>query len=288
MSRRARSEQDASRLLDIVVEEVSLVDRAANKQRFLIVKRSNEMDETTTESTAEETQASTEPAMTEDSGKAMGAEAETQGSEREPHLDSALDALEKLTEAVEILGQAGPGQGQGQGRQVAAERLAELAEELHTAGARLAELAGVTPPGEDAPSSEDGPSSNKLRSLEAAIAAVREILARVTAALEERARRTTNEATSDEGEAKEEKREDDGQLSGLLSSLSTELRTLASTVGEQQQRLARLEKRFGLPNSTPSGEKPSKPDNEDIGWPMDLNRPLDRESVDKTTSFHDL
>ena len=31
------------RLLDMVVEEVSLVDRAANKQRFLIVKRSDDV-----------------------------------------------------------------------------------------------------------------------------------------------------------------------------------------------------------------------------------------------------
>lgn len=288
MSRRERSEQDVNRLLDIVVEEVSLVDRAANKQRFLIVKRSNEMDETTTESTAEETQVSEDSATSEGSGKAKGAGPEGADAAREPHLESALDALEKLTEAVEILGQAGPGQGQGQGQQVAAERLAELAEEINTAGARLAELAGVTPPAGDAPSAEDGPTSTKLQSLEAAIAAVREILARVTAALEERARSTGNEEPSNEAEDDEEKEEGNGQLSGLLSSLGTELRALATTMGEQQQRLARLEKRFGLPNSTPSGERPSKPDTEDVGWPMDLNRPLDRESVDKTTSFHDL
>jgi len=36
---------DVKRLIDMVVEEVSLVDRAANKRRFLIVKRSNDMDE---------------------------------------------------------------------------------------------------------------------------------------------------------------------------------------------------------------------------------------------------
>ena len=34
-------ENDVHRLLDIVVEEVSLVDRAANKRRFLVVKRSD-------------------------------------------------------------------------------------------------------------------------------------------------------------------------------------------------------------------------------------------------------
>lgn len=45
-SAKAASEDDADgvhRLRDIVVEEVSLVDRAANQRRFLVVKRSAEM-----------------------------------------------------------------------------------------------------------------------------------------------------------------------------------------------------------------------------------------------------
>ena len=77
-------------------------------------------------------------------------------------------------------------------------------------------------------------------------------------------------------------------ISADIGALVTELRTLTGTVQEQQQRLARLEKRFGLPNSAPSGERRAKPDDEDVGWPLDLNRPFDRESVDKATSFHDL
>jgi hypothetical protein len=40
--------EDVHRLRDIVVEEVSLVDRAANKRRFLVVKRSSEMPDDTT------------------------------------------------------------------------------------------------------------------------------------------------------------------------------------------------------------------------------------------------
>jgi hypothetical protein len=80
----------------------------------------------------------------------------------------------------------------------------------------------------------------------------------------------------------------DTGLGEPLTELVGELRSLTSTVKEQQQRLARLEKRFGLPNSAPSGERPAKPEDEDVGWPMDLNRPFDRESVDKATSFHEL
>ena len=47
MSGRSKGRPDVNRLLDIVVEEVSLVDRAANKHRFLIVKRNDAMDDDT-------------------------------------------------------------------------------------------------------------------------------------------------------------------------------------------------------------------------------------------------
>lgn len=43
MPGRTDAKDDVHRLRDIVVEEVSLVDRAANKRRFLVVKRSGEM-----------------------------------------------------------------------------------------------------------------------------------------------------------------------------------------------------------------------------------------------------
>ena len=80
----------------------------------------------------------------------------------------------------------------------------------------------------------------------------------------------------------------DTGVSDQLSEVLTELRALTGTVKEQQQRLARLEKRFGLPNSSPSGERPGRTEPEDVGWPLDLNRPFDRESVDKGISFHDV
>lgn len=50
----------------------------------------------------------------------------------------------------------------------------------------------------------------------------------------------------------------------------------------------RVEKQFGLPNSAASAERVSKATVEDVGWPLDLNKPKDRESVDKAISFHDL
>ena len=40
-----KADDGVHRLVDMVVEEVSLVDRAANKHRFLIVKRDEAMDD---------------------------------------------------------------------------------------------------------------------------------------------------------------------------------------------------------------------------------------------------
>ena len=73
-----------------------------------------------------------------------------------------------------------------------------------------------------------------------------------------------------------------------LAKLADSFRALSETVKEQQQRLGRVEKQFGLPNSAASAERVSKATVEDVGWPLDLNKPKDRESVDKAISFHDL
>lgn len=73
-----------------------------------------------------------------------------------------------------------------------------------------------------------------------------------------------------------------------LAKLADSFRALSDTVKEQQQRLGRVEKQFGLPNSAAPAEHVSKASVEDVGWPLDLNKPKDRENVDKAVSFHDL
>ena len=77
-------------------------------------------------------------------------------------------------------------------------------------------------------------------------------------------------------------------VAGSLATLADSFRSLSETVKEQQQRLGRVEKQFGLPNSAAPAERVSKATVEDVGWPLDLNKPKDRENVDKAVSFHDL
>jgi hypothetical protein len=283
MSARLKGGPDVNRLLDIVVEEVSLVDRAANKHRFLIVKRSDEMDETTTkeaapadEPSAEGNPAAADQATPPGETNNPNAASSTDEAQNESSLAVAVAALEGITEAVELLGNLGEDE--------ARTRLGQLAGELRSASERLADATGTDSAGTDGAGEQDGDDPPKdTPDLSSVLDAVRATLQRVDALIKEppadSASTATNDNTGDTG---------DTGLGEQLTELVGELRTLTDTVKEQQQRLARLEKRFGLPNSAPSGERPAKPEEEDVGWPMDLNRPFDRESVDKATSFHEL
>lgn len=171
---------EVNRLFDMRVEEVSLVDRAANQHRFLVVKREDGMAE----------------------------EAEV-----------AAESLERLTEAVSRFQAENPTEAQ----------VSELAGALRSAADALKAPVEVKSPEEAKPAP------------------------------------LPNEA-----------------------SVATALRELTALIQAQQQRLEQVEKRFGLPNSAATSEKSVQVSAEEIGWPMDLNTPLDKASVDKRISFHEV
>ena len=80
----------------------------------------------------------------------------------------------------------------------------------------------------------------------------------------------------------------DNAVTEHLAAVAKALRDLTTTVQTQHQRIAQVEKRFGMPNSARSDERPKPNPAPVTGWPMDMNNPMDRESVDKSVSFHDL
>ena len=99
------------RLIDMVVEEVSLVDRAANKHRFLLVKRNDAMDDETPAdpTTPPETTSDGEPpastAVTSPEAAVVAPQPDSP-SANSP-LSTAVAALESLTSIVELLGSFG-------------------------------------------------------------------------------------------------------------------------------------------------------------------------------------
>ena len=263
----SKAEDGVHRLVDMVVEEVSLVDRAANKHRFLIVKRDEAMDDdNTTDNITDAPSPPAAPTEKLDDGTALGA---------------ALAALESLTGLVELLGSLGADQ--------ADTRLAELAEELRAvAEALLARTVGDDEVEARAKGDDDKPAApadfaGNVAAAKQALARLAELAANVPSAKTE-----TPAVPEPASAAKEEPATATPSVTESLAKLAESFRALSDTVKEQQQRLGRVEKQFGLPNSAAPAERVSKATVEDVGWPLDLNKPKDRESVDKAISFHDL
>ncbi|MBX3251912.1 MAG: hypothetical protein KF901_32335 [Myxococcales bacterium] len=279
MTPRRKADRPVNRLLDIVVEEVSLVDRAANEHRFLIVKRDTPMADTQTDTDAvDEAGDLNDQAAAEDTGAAPYA---APGSSADPLLTTAVAALEGLTSTVELLGSLGADQADA--------RLAPLAAELKATAEALLARAGGAPPeaSVDVESTERGEDDDtRETSFEAHLAAAREALAQLASLSAAK----PPPAPSPAAPAPELPKAPalPQELTASLAAMTESFRALAETVKEQQQRLARVEKQFGLPNSAPSTERVRKAEPEEVGWPMDLNHPMDRESVDKAVSFHDL
>jgi hypothetical protein len=283
------------RLLDMVVEEVSLVDRAANNRRFLLVKRDDPMTKRKTALTARQKarEGATQKRGTHDEAAASPtappvASAPPEAAAPSPAgsppagdapppdgvdkqasgpLGVALSALESLTEAVELLSAVADGEG--------AADLPALASELREAADALAGASGYEPTADEGEEGDEGGTeAGGAGDVGAVITAVRSTLADVQALL----------AGAEDAEATPADKAADG---GGLGAVAAALKALTTAVTAQSVRLTALEKRAGVPQSR-SPEAPPRPAAPaEVSWPLDLNRPLDRASVDRTVSFHD-
>ncbi|MCG8419637.1 MAG: hypothetical protein MJE77_17025 [Proteobacteria bacterium] len=298
MSRPGKARDSVQRLHDMVVEEVSLVDRAANQHRFLIVKRSDEMDETSDCSAQEVAEAPTaEPDRNED---VRGTDTDPdpgqnpgQESQEELPLEMAAEVLSGLTEAVERLS------AQDSGDEVKAQ-LAEMATELRDLSEQLAAATGAIPEGTSSrqqppaagnPDRPDEGSASPPSGLSGALEAMRAALGQLRDGLPVTSRGSAApQKEHKSGKHWEPKSMATDAIRKQLSTLTDEVRSLTSSIQDQKQRLARLETSYGLPNSQPAGERnQSRPsDSDDDGWPLDLNTAFDRDSVEKSISFHDV
>jgi hypothetical protein len=252
------------RLVDMVVEEVSLVDRAANKHRFLVVKRRDSMADEDTKQPPPDAQDPKDGPPPKKKKPTKKADADV--------LAIATDALDTLTTAVERLGEADDAETQS----VAEALVGELAE----VAAALAEAAGLD--------TDDDEETEKREHVTATIGEVRGLLGKVSAALA--AVKAADGSVDPVADTERAPAQSPAtyRVTGELAAVAATLRSLTDAVKEQGQRLGRLEKNVAPPNSRSAPERAEKrAEAQEVGWPLDLNRPMDRDSVDKSLSFHD-
>jgi len=269
---------EVHRLVDIEVQEVSLVNRAANKHRFLIVKRSNDMEDMTSQESEdnEVTDMGSEP--DEDDA---GWDDNSTGTDkvRSEALAVSVEALGRLTEAVELLGTHGAED---------SPRLTDLAAELHRTADALAALVGGSS-STMASGLADDTLAAFLGSVEQALAQSKRLLEKADPPRPMRAKdAASDKQTPTSSSTPSTPTSPTTPVAKDLAPLVDAVRALTGSVSAQQQRLARLEKQHGLPNSRPPGERPASAHKDDTGWPLNMNKPFDRASVDKSISFHDV
>ena len=317
-ARASEQGSDLRRLRDIVVEEVSLVDRAANKRRFLVVKRSDGMSGDDGESGVEKAKKKPAPQdeqtdeakakkppqdeAADDAEKAKGDTAD-EASDAEPKpkpkrkADLALPAdlkealLATLTQAMERL-MALANQIKDAGEPDAEADDPSLPEELGSEIDAIAELLGeaTTKSGKKRAAKADvakGGSrmaKDRLDRFQKAMALLSDILKEITQSNEETAAPTAGAA---EAGVKKRGPEAGSPAAPGLKELAAGIGELTRVVKRQEEELTRLRQTRGVSNAIPvdSGGRRAEP--QEVSWPLDMNRPISRDKVRKEVSFFD-
>ena len=374
----ADGESGVHRLRDIVVEEVSLVDRAANKRRFLVVKRSSEMADGKSEDRGKPQQGpagaaqrgpgkKTKPKPDEDVDKARSRttraasdeededEEETEkarrsrssqdeddeeeddevgsakaGSTEEDEEDDEDDEEDDETNATKTRTRA---KAEGDESDLALPPAMKTAV-LRVLAQALERLMAVATQVKDADASDDETDPSVPDSLTGELEDVGELLEEVGEQLADPAikadgkksvaakGRAAKAAVSKAGRRMAKDRLDRFQkaleaLSSILKELTAErkppapaagaakkslakgdaapgmtelaasVRELTRVVKRQEEELVRMQKTRATSNAIPVEGGSRRRETPDVSWPLDMNRPISRDTISKSVSFYD-
>jgi len=72
-----------------------------------------------------------------------------------------------------------------------------------------------------------------------------------------------------------------------MGDLVASVRELTRVVKRQEEELVRMQKTRATSNAIPVDGGSRRPTGQDVSWPLDMNRPISRDRVDKAVSFYD-
>ena len=211
----------------------------------------------------------------EQPGEDEGQGDETADDDETP-LRVALAALDSLTQAVELLSET---------PDAAGEQLAAVAQDIRDAADAISSAAGFEAEEEEEEGAEPEAQEASISGL---VSSIQEMLTRIES-LTEALEASTNTQPPVPTVTMTTETQSPPDFAGTLAEVAQSMKSLDTLVRGQASRIDRLEKRAGVPNSKPPGERTTKREREsdEESWPLDLNRPRDRGSVDKSLSFHD-
>jgi hypothetical protein len=90
------------------------------------------------------------------------------------------------------------------------------------------------------------------------------------------------------GIAETKKSETNPAVAESISKAEQTIASLQAQVKEQKGRIEKLAQVTPAPSSIPVEDRTAPHNRREVSWPLDMNRPLDRESVGKDVSFHNV
>jgi hypothetical protein len=311
------------RLRDIVVDEVSLVDRAANQRRFLVVKRSPDMADESTASAdgsgvekAKKKPAGAEAVDEEKARKKPADDEEKDASDTEKARGAAKDDDEEEEDA-----EGEPTKKARKQELVLAAPVKEaLLRVLTDALERLMALANAI---KEAAEPEDGDSGEMPKDVTSELEAIADLLyeadkrKRTKADVAKTGARMAKDRldrfqkalslladilkeltetkepapgpTAGAAETGVKKRDAEASLAAAvpgLAELVSGIGELTRVVKRQEEELARIRQARGVSNAIPV-ESARRAEPQEVSWPLDMNRPISRDKVKKEVSFFD-
>ena len=331
-------DEDVHRLREIVAEEVSLVDRAANKRRFLLLKRDGMTEpnavgaEVTSDGEGGLTAATTDEGVEKVEGSGDGGdsgETDKAGEDREQqgkagHIDEEEERRRRGKQKLTIPGPVKTAITRTLTQ--ASERLASVLEKVKAAettdeqtsmpvpaeigrelgqAMNLVRSVGEKYPSPSAKSAGEGDGDAegtdvekrgarmaraRMSQLEGAVKMLSELVKELR-----NEQRTSSVGKSDgktvvnksEPESPTQPASAQSEVLATVGAVAKTVESLSRVVKSQGAKLALMSKGVPQSNAIPVNGSGSEESLKEVAWPMDMNRPIDRDTVRKEHWFED-
>jgi hypothetical protein len=313
-----KKKEPRNRLHEILVHEVSLVDHPANKRRFLVVKRSSSMaaeldDDQKKDQADKKADLADDKTAKSDPKKQEGDNGKDDDKKKPPFppvKPELADAMKRLIEA------AGKAKTSGKMSPELAKEIKDISQALDTALKAPAKTAKA----DDKPKQTVAVDALKdVGADDATLTAIGKLLERGGTSIEKAGARMAKERLARFRKAMDllqsllkeflpevQATKSQASEAGLLamdpafvaafkkqvssnnnsSEIVEKIKELGELVAKQNERIDKISKSTGS-NQLPVGNQ-SQPVDQEVVWPLDMNRPITRETVDKSVSFFDV
>jgi len=278
-----QSKAATHRLTEITANEVSLVDRAANQRKFLLIKRANMGKQLASDGSGGfvsgegETVEKGTDATSDSSGAGDSSNTDTDAKKDDDAETAKGDDVEAKAKDDDAKGDTEAAKGDD----VEAKDDDAKGDTEADVEAKAKDDDAETAKGDDVEKAGAGMKRARLERFKGAMKTLQELLSELDGDPMGKA-----DAADDAADAKVTKAEETAaNMAAQIEELQSVVKSQADKISQAQTEIEKLRGSAGESNTIPVGDV-SKNADQEIDWPFDLNRPLGKDQVETNKSFH--